>query len=232
MTSISDNQQLVSTLSACNMDDADSVRNGVTAFEPDPRMQHQSLQDRCQVINSFSLAPYIPQSIQIHFETAKNLYLYAWFVYRFHMVAEQHAFSTLELALRERLIEIGAINRENDRLPGLSGMLKIARSNDLVSNERLTGRNDWAMRIARNRYKHNEMGRMIEDGISQLVIDESLAVPTEEESNFDWISHFIEHLPVQRNSHAHGTTSLYPNVLWSFEIVTELINQLFSAQEE
>lgn len=214
------------------MDDADSLRNGVTAFEPDPRMRHQSLQDRSQVINSFSLAPYVPQSIQIHFETAKNLYLYAWFVYRFHMVAEQYAFSTLELALRERLIDIGSINRDSDRFPGLSGMLKLARSKDLISNKRLIGRDAWATRIARNRYKDNEMRRMIEDGISQLAIDESLAVPTAEEFNFDWINHFIQHIPVQRNSHAHGTTLLYPNVLWTFELVAELINQLFSAHKE
>ena len=214
------------------MDDADTVRNGITAFEPDPRMEHQSLSDRCQIINTFSLTPYVPQSIQIHFETAKNLYLYAWFVYRFHMVAEQHAFSTLELALRECLIQIGSINRDSDRLPGLSGMLKLARSKGLISNERLIRRNDWTMRIARIRYKNNEMHRMIEEGISELVIDESLAVPTAEESSFDWINHFIQHIPVQRNSHAHGTTSLYPSVLWTFEIVTELINQLFSTYKK
>lgn len=214
------------------MENPDSLRNSITALEPDPRMQHQSLQDRYQVIDTFSLTPYVPQSVQIHFETAKNLYLYAWFVYRFHMVAEQYAFSTLELALRERLIEIGSIDRDSDRLPGLSGMLKIARSKGLISNERFIGRKEWVLRVARNRYKHNEMRRMIDDGIFQLSVDESLAVPTAEESSFDWINHFIQHIPVQRNSHAHGTTSLYPNVLWTFEIVAELINQLFSSNKE
>ena len=212
------------------MDDADILRNGTTVFEPDPRMQHQSLPDRSQLIESFNLVASVPQSVQIHFETAKNLYLYAWFVYRFHMVAEQYAFSTLELALRERLLEIGLVS--SDRLPGLSAMLKLARSKGLITNERLVRRNDWTMRIAQRRYKHSEMRRMIEDGISQLAIDDSLAVPTAEEFNFDWIGHFIQHIPVQRNSHAHGTTSLYPNVLWTFEIVAELINQLFSAHKE
>ncbi|MFJ3059018.1 hypothetical protein [Herbaspirillum sp. NPDC087042] len=230
-----DSQMMHSPTSSQNdftsyLDDADAVRNGITAFKADPRMQHQSLQDRSQLINSFSLTSSVPQSVQVHFETAKNLYLYAWFVYRFHMVAEQYAFSTLELALRERLIESGLIS--SNRLPGLSGMLKLAHSKSMITNERLVRRNDWAMRIAQNRYKHNEMRRMIEGGISQLAIDESLAVPTAEESNFDWIDHFIQHIPVQRNSHAHGTTSLYPNVLWTFEIVTELINQLFSAHQE
>ncbi|WP_443112867.1 hypothetical protein [Herbaspirillum seropedicae] len=214
------------------MDNADSLRNGVTAFEPDPRMQHRSLPERYQQIRSFSLSSFVPEPIQVHFETAKNLYLYAWFVYRFHMVAEQHAFSTLELALRERLTQIGSINRDSDRLPGLSGMLKLARSKDLISNERLIGRKNWALKIARNRYKNEEMRRMIEEGVSQLVIDENLAVPTVEEFGFDWINHFIRHIPIQRNSHAHGTTSLYPNVLWTFEIVAELTNQLFSEQKE
>lgn len=111
-------------------------------------------------------------------------------------------------------------------------MLKLARSKGLISNEYLIGRNNWAMRIARNRYKNEEMRRMIEEGVSQLVIDENLAVPTVEELSFDWISHFIQHIPIQRNSHAHGTISLYPNVLWTFEIVAELINQLFSEPKE
>ncbi|MFJ3059016.1 hypothetical protein [Herbaspirillum sp. NPDC087042] len=169
------------------MDTADSLRNDITAFEPDPRMQHYSLQERSQVINSFALIPCVPQSIQTHFETAKNLFLYAWFVYRFHMVAEQYAFSTLELALREGLIQIGLINRDSDQLPGLSKMLKLAHSNALITNNQLLGRGKWAMRIARDRYRNDEMRRMIADGMPEIVIDDSLAVPTAEESNVDWI---------------------------------------------
>jgi hypothetical protein len=44
----------------------------------------------------------VPAPIREHFNTGKNLLLYAWFVYRFIPVAELHAYSTVEMALRER----------------------------------------------------------------------------------------------------------------------------------
>ena len=44
----------------------------------------------------------IPEIAAQLFETAKNVSLYSWFVYRFHPVAESVAFSALELALNLR----------------------------------------------------------------------------------------------------------------------------------
>jgi len=43
----------------------------------------------------------VPEKIREHFETTKNLLLYSWFVYRFIPVAEFHAATTLEYALKE-----------------------------------------------------------------------------------------------------------------------------------
>lgn len=209
------------------MDSADSLRNAVTAIEPDPRMQH-TLRDRHQVISDFKLVAEVPEEVRIHFETAKNLYLYAWFVYRFHMAAEQYVCSTLELALRERLVEVLVIARDAKRSPGLSKMLKLARNSGLVNNERFIGREKWVMHRAHERFSHEEMLRMIHEGLDEMEIDNSNVQPAEEDINFDWLEHFIQHLPDQRNMHAHGTDALYPAVLWTFEIVSEIINQIFT----
>jgi len=63
-------------------------------------------------ISKFSLNADAPKDIVIKFETAKNLYLYAWFVYRFYNIADQQVFACLEMALRERLAEYFPLPRE------------------------------------------------------------------------------------------------------------------------
>jgi hypothetical protein len=44
----------------------------------------------------------VPECVQSHFATAKNLVLYSWFVYPFNMVAALHAFASLEMAVKEK----------------------------------------------------------------------------------------------------------------------------------
>jgi hypothetical protein len=66
--------------------------------------------------------------------------LYAWFVYRFHPIAEQQALATLEFALRERLILLGAIGRNDEWVPGLRKLLKDATARGLIGNERFPNR--------------------------------------------------------------------------------------------
>ena len=212
------------------MQDADSLRTAITVFAPDPRTNH-TLHDRHHVISQFQLAEHTPEAVRIHFETAKNVFLYAWCVFRFHMVAEHYLFSTLELALRERLCQVRLISRETERSPGLSTLLKIARDSKLVSNDRFVGRERWMLTRAKSRYSHEMAIRMIKEGIEKEDSDESNVQPTAEDIAFDWLDNLIEHLPNQRNMHAHGTDMLYATVLWSFEVVCELTNQLFTDPE-
>jgi hypothetical protein len=214
------------------LDPAESLRAPSDASAPDPRMQTRSLQDHHGIIAQFSLNDTIPEAISIHFETAKNLYLYSWFVYRFHMVAEQYVFSTLEMALRTRLEITGAIPVHEDRHLGLAKLLKTARQNGLIGNDRFRSRHAWAMRTARHRFALEEIDRMVRDGLDEIESDESQVQPTEQEMAFDWLDQFIFSVPKIRNIHAHGTSELYPTVLWTFEIVVELVNQLFPAANE
>src|ERR1043165_3164160 len=41
-----------------------------------------------------------PESVRAHFETARNLLLYSWFVYSFNVVAIMQALASLEMAVR------------------------------------------------------------------------------------------------------------------------------------
>jgi hypothetical protein len=94
----------------------DALRDPKQATDPDARseafavldpegIRKATLADSHGAIRDFVLNPAVPNSIMVHFETAKNLYLYAWFVYRFYPVAEQQALTALEFALREKLTE-------------------------------------------------------------------------------------------------------------------------------
>lgn len=96
--------------------DCDGLRSPEHHCEPDPRTryfvsvdsetgltQHLSQSDKYESIAAYALSDAVPEDIRILFDMASNLYLYAWFVYRFYNVAEQQVFAYLEMALRERL---------------------------------------------------------------------------------------------------------------------------------
>src|SRR5712664_3216432 len=52
------------------------------------------------VIEVIALGKTVPEEVRNHFDTARNLALYSWFVYSFNVVVAMHAFSSLEMALR------------------------------------------------------------------------------------------------------------------------------------
>lgn len=180
-------------------------------------------------IASFSLNTTVPQSIQIHFETAKNLYAYAWFVYRFYPVAEQQALTSLEFALRERLAqEVARSTRVGARLPrGLKNLLEEARDRGLVSNDRFPWIQERALQRARQRAEFQQIEEMQRLGLTTVEVDYSNVEPLPEDFDQDWIGTFIHALPRIRNTYAHGSHILHNSVLRTFEIVGELVNQLF-----
>ncbi len=74
----------------------------VTFDRESGEMRSLEVSDYHRAVATHMLNKAVPEDITIHFDTARNLYLYAWFVYRFYPVAEHHALACLELALRER----------------------------------------------------------------------------------------------------------------------------------
>lgn len=186
-----------------------------------------TLVDRYEDIQGFELNPAVPHSIRVHFETAKNLYLYSWFVYRFFPVAEQQALISLEFALRERLPPSKLTGKGKPRKEGLFDRLTRARDLGLIRNQGLKIRERVAMRRARERYEHESLEEMIRTGVTEMVLDDSRIEPDEHDLNGDWIGRFIESLPKIRNEYAHGSHMLHSTVLGRFEIVCDLINQLY-----
>ncbi len=166
----------------------------------------------------------------MHFDTARNVLIYAWFVYRFHAVAEQQALTSLEFALQERM-ESGRYATpapRSEKLRGLSDRLRAAREQGLLDNARLPRAADWALERARHRFQFEQIERMTRLGLSSIEVDDSHVQASPEDLQHDRIEAFILYLPKVRNMYAHGSEMLHPTVYRTFEIVRDLIDQLFS----
>lgn len=210
---------------------ADSLREPHLVRTPDPRTHRaETLADRQQRIAQYQLADSVPHAIRVHFETAKNLYLYAWFVYRFYPVAEKHALTTLEFALRERL---SAWLRGRDgpeaRVPrGLSKLIAMATAERLITNDGLRANERLARKRAEHRVSMERFREMQARGLTEMVVEDSPIEPLPEDYAYDSLKIFEQSLPFIRNGYAHGSSRLHATVLATFEDVTDLVNQLFS----
>jgi hypothetical protein len=139
------------------------------------------------------------------------------------MVAEQHILATLEMAIRARLEAPSSVSPPR----GLYALLCAARTAGLIANDRFGARHRWAVELAQWRHDIAEMERMDKEGIHECVVDYTHVLPNDADLSYDWLEQFIGTLPKLRNMHAHGSDALYPTIGRSFEIVVELINQLF-----
>src|SRR5579862_4313211 len=128
--------------------DLEGLRPTEYVHEPDPRStmfvridrtngtsRPIELADHHEQISAYGLHAGVPQEIVLQFETARNVYVYAWFVYRFYPVAEHLSLACLELALRERLKEEMRTGKIKSKRPTLYPLLKYAVDHGLVKNE-------------------------------------------------------------------------------------------------
>lgn len=216
------------------MSPSDQLRTVLTASHPDPRT-HIDLADHHADVACIQIDPCVPELVAIQFETARNLCLYAWHVYRFHMVASAHAMSTLEMGLRIRFPDPlqPPYQRSGKKRAMLAGLLRYAIDNGVVRNE---GFNRWhvsAQKAARNRLIMKAV-RKLEKSDSQepctiLIPDEISPLP--EDYSWDLVHVLKEILPSQRNELAHGSSMLIPHSLDTLELVAEILNQLFALSE-
>lgn len=76
-------------------------------------------------IASISLNDSVPQEIISHFAQAKNLALYSWFHYQFHVTADFMSMVTIEYALKIRL----------NNSSSFKNLIKIAEAEGLISDK-------------------------------------------------------------------------------------------------
>jgi len=138
---------------------ADQLRTLERMFLPDIRNQSpadgasEALARHHDAISRLKLSTQVPETVAVQFETARNLCLYAWLVYRFYPVAEMQALAALEFGLRERfpapLPASHWSNRKRD--PTLHALLRYAADQGLIKNEGFSRWHAAARRKAHDR---------------------------------------------------------------------------------
>jgi hypothetical protein len=77
-------------------------RNRVNVDTSTGEVSEFKLDDIYSLIEAVCLNDNVPEEIRSHFETAKNLIIYSWFVYSFNTVAALHALASLEMAVKAK----------------------------------------------------------------------------------------------------------------------------------
>lgn len=202
------------------------IRSPTTSFLTD---QPLTIAYQHGLVADINLHKGVPDDIRIQFETTKNLYLYAWFVYRFYPVAKHHAYTCLELALRERfeaeLLAAGEKKREFG--PGLNRLLTYAVKNGYLKNENFkVWRHHTEIRAKRRTESEiwEEAQRM---GLNEITFDEIQYEIKDEDRDHEYLEPLIKGMPWVRNHYAHGSTSLDNQALGTISLVAEIINQIY-----
>jgi len=196
-------------------------------YEPDTRQaffRGVSLDSNHSGLSRIVLSKKVPVGVRQLFETAKNLSLYSWFVYRFHQVSELVACSALEMALRLRY------EKENCKTTSmnLKRLLKHAQKKNWIDNERFSHLDEIAQRNAEHEKSLKVILSGALDGGESIPIDP----PTEQEirearNKLDMVSGIVEMIPRLRNQLAHGSSTLNPSSIATLQIVAEVINQIY-----
>jgi len=246
-------------------DHPDFLRSPENIFAPDPRsagfevlgesgFRPKTLQDQYEAVAEIKLHGGVPREIVVEFETAKNLNLFSWFVYRFQAAARRHVYACLELALRTRFKGELLERKEKRRLarheeqakknpktapqpprrigpekmrPGLRELLEYAIETKALKNENFSA---WQLRTkirGRLRRDLEAIERMKKLGLVELEISDAEIEISDADRDHDYLREVMHAVPLLRNHYAHGTTSLDNQSLADLRLAAEIINQIF-----
>lgn len=195
-------------------------------LKPDSRQASYllTLDQRHAALAALELHPGVPVEVRQLFETAKNLSLYSWYVYRFHQVAELIACAALEMALRVRL---GHHPISTDlKAPSLRRLLQTAVARGWISDDKFPSLRGWVTEQIQCLKLRNVPSGTPYD------LAEKIARPTEAEisaavASAKFSEGLAARLPNVRNALAHGSATLHPNSYQTLWIISETIAQLF-----
>jgi hypothetical protein len=201
-------------------------------YEPDERQASFSgtIEDRHNELQKVTLSDTVPLGVRQLFETAKNLSLYSWFVYRFHQVSELMAFTALEMALRERYLAENPIDPEkNQRSPALYKLMQHAKLHGWITQEGFSDSYEFARYQAKNNKKLNKMKAHDFEKEPSMSIDEPTPTEISEAlANSDRVGGIANNIHKIRNNLAHGSNLLHPNSVTTLHSNAEMINQIYS----
>ena len=196
---------------------------------PDPRFQYEYLQTQAgerplnaedireRLENYSCLHDGVPERVRVQFEVARNLMLYAYFVFEFQTQAQLQAYAALEFALGEKFnhptkeIKRG---KETKSVPlMLKELLQKAVNEKLIQPERLPS------------FEYANHSRK---WFAEYYGGEFVPLKPEE-----WLSMSQNHVIHLRNHIAHGKPWLYlSHAFRHIEICADIINAIFPKSNE
>lgn len=188
-------------------------------LQSDGMVRNVGLEDLHKRMGQLILNSTVPEDVCTGFDTARNLFLYSWFVYRFRTVAEIQAYATLDFALGQR-IEI----EKAGQIQGLGRRFALAIQKGWFRAEMIRP----FQRAAERRKDYDETyGRPLREYLASQGVTLNKNEKTEAEHAFEYLAHLKKGLPMLRNSVAHGEPMLVGGTVITLEICCDLINQLF-----
>ena len=221
------------------VDDSDFLRTPDTVCKPDSRSpktdflsdQPLTIEYQHSAVANICLHQGVPDDIRVQFETTKNLYLYAWFVYRFYPVAEHHAYACLELALRERFEQemLAAGEKKREFGPGLKLLLTYAVKKGHLKDENFSVWQNRTEMRAKQRTVSEIWEEAKRNGLNEITFDETQYEIKDVDRDHEYLETVIKTMPWLRNHYAHGSTSLHNQILGTIKLAAEIINQIYPA---
>jgi hypothetical protein len=212
----------------CDMEVEDPLKAFDCITKPDPRHDGSlgTLDGLHADLSAIAIHAGVPLHVRQLFETAKNLSLYSWFVYRFHPIAQLIGYASLEQALMERVAHHRGIATDAVR-ETLRPLMNLAATNGWLKNERF----DSVRRAAHVQLRDEKTLDMIQSG---QIGEEPVESPPIEEadiltraSRLDYVVRIAEAMPYIRNHIAHGRPALHGGSAATLRVIAEAINQLF-----
>jgi hypothetical protein len=182
--------------------------------ERDGPMVPKSVHHQHAMAEQYAVSAAVPEDIRIQWDTARNLWLYAWHVWRFYPVAEKHVYAVLEMSLR---IKLG--HDRVDRPPSLKALMDEAIRKKLLRDEPLEYHQAIKARHAQE--------REIEESIA-MESGDSMPPPDPVTDSQLYCKLLASTFPRLRNRYAHGSSSVTFTVGRTFSLCRDLINQLFT----
>jgi hypothetical protein len=168
----------------------------------------------------------VPMEVRQRMETAKNVSLYSWFVYRLDDVARMTGYQAFEQALRLRVAKEWGVEVEAVKAP-LWRLLDLADEHKWLRSEHFS----VVIRRVRANLREEQVHEAIRNG---TVVDGQELPPITEEAvlerakQSDYVKTWKDSLRHLRNHLAHGgSLQSGKSAVGSLRTVAEAINQLF-----
>ncbi|MEQ1795335.1 MAG: hypothetical protein ABL970_14220 [Nitrospira sp.] len=162
-------------------------------------VREKTFRDHYSSIETIQISSAAPESVREHFDVARNLFVYSWFVSDFMPVAEMHGFSSVEYAIR--------LKSDNLKLMLKNG-LELAISKRWIS--------DGGFRYYRIKGESSDGERVATQS-------------SESEDVQEYCKILLDAFPYLRNTLAHGNKISHLGGLTTLAICADLINQLFES---